>query len=31
MTDEMNEENTESTDLVQSAFSAVGSVNNYTS
>ena len=31
MTDETNEEKTESTDLVQSAFSAVGSVNNYTS
>ena len=31
MTEEMNEEKTESTDLVQSAFSAVGSVNNYTS
>jgi len=31
MTDENNEEKTESTDLVQSAFSAVGSVNNYTS
>ena len=31
MTDETNEEKTQSTDLVQSAFSAVGSVNNYTS
>ena len=31
MTDETNEEKTQSTDLVQSAFSAVGSVNDYTS
>ena len=31
MTEETNEEKTQSTDLVQSAFSAIGNVNNYTS